>query len=83
MNFKYLPKVELHVHLDCCLSYEVVQKLDPGIEKASYERDFRANGRCEGLAQYLERAARAVDLMQDARALTLVTDDLFSQLVAD
>ena len=23
------PKIELHLHLDCCLSYEVVQRLAP------------------------------------------------------
>lgn len=26
-----LPKVELHLHLDCSLSYEVVKKIDPFI----------------------------------------------------
>lgn len=83
MNFKHLPKVELHVHLDCCLSYEVVQMLDSSINRNRYERDFQANGRCEGLAQYLQRATRAVDLMQDRRALRLVTDDLFNQLATD
>lgn len=57
--------------------------MDPSIEKDSYERGFRANGRCEGLPEYLKRATQAVDLMQDARALRLVTDDLFSQLLAD
>ena len=27
MNLQTLPKVELHLHLDCCLSYEVVRRL--------------------------------------------------------
>jgi hypothetical protein len=26
-----LPKIELHLHLDCYLSYEVVRRLDPDV----------------------------------------------------
>jgi hypothetical protein len=29
MNLAF-PKIELHLHLDCCLSYEVVRRLAPG-----------------------------------------------------
>ena len=29
LNPPTLPKVELHLHLDCCLSYDVVRRLDP------------------------------------------------------
>ena len=28
-NFNSLPKVELHVHLDCCLSYKALKKINP------------------------------------------------------
>lgn len=31
-----LPKVELHVHLDCCLSWRAVSTLEPGIDRESY-----------------------------------------------
>ena len=31
MNLHTLPKIELHLHLDCCLSYEVVRRLDPDV----------------------------------------------------
>jgi hypothetical protein len=27
----HLPKVEIHLHLDCCLSYEVVRPLAPDV----------------------------------------------------
>jgi adenosine deaminase len=31
MNIHTLPKIELHLHLDCCLSYEVVRCLAPDV----------------------------------------------------
>ncbi len=71
------------MHLDCCLSYEVVNSLDGSVTEEKYRQDFRANGKCDNLAQYLARAARCVELMQSRRALDLVTDDLFRQLKSD
>ena len=29
MDCQQLPKVELHLHLDCSLSYQVVSQIDP------------------------------------------------------
>lgn len=83
MDFKRLPKIELHLHLDCSLSYQVVQKLNPAISKQEYEHTFKAGGHCHSLLDYLERAVRGVELMQDAGALEAVTLDLFHQLKAD
>ncbi|NND08094.1 MAG: adenosine deaminase [Saprospiraceae bacterium] len=83
MKNEHIPKIELHVHLDCCLSFDVVQKLDASIDERQYRKYFRANGKCANLADYLQRATRAVDLMQSDRSLKLVTDDLFDQLVTD
>jgi FMN phosphatase YigB (HAD superfamily) len=31
-----LPKVELHVHLDCCLSFDAVARLAPGTTPEAY-----------------------------------------------
>jgi hypothetical protein len=31
MNLRTLPKIELHLHLDCCLSYDVVRRRDPDL----------------------------------------------------
>jgi hypothetical protein len=31
MDFAALPKLELHLHLDCSLSYAAVSRLDPSI----------------------------------------------------
>ena len=35
-----LPKVELHLHLDCSLSFEVVHSLQPQITEIEYLKDF-------------------------------------------
>ncbi len=83
MNFDKLPKIELHLHLDCSLSYEVVRQLDPAISREEYAQSFRAGGRCHSLQDYLEKAVRGFALMQDEKALELVTLDLFDQLKAD
>ena len=30
-SFKELPKIELHLHLDCSLSFDVVKQIDSNI----------------------------------------------------
>ncbi len=78
-----LPKVELHLHLDCSLSYAAVSQLDDSISLEEYQREFIAPPRCTSLADFLTRAPRGFQLMQDEGALTLVVEDLFQQLAAD
>jgi adenosine deaminase len=77
------PKVELHLHLDCSLSYEVVKKIDPSISPEAYRAGFIAPARCTNLADYIARAIKAVDLMQTKEQLRLATLDLFDQLQKD
>jgi adenosine deaminase len=76
-------KIELHVHLDCSVSYAAVSKLAPGTTLAEYHEHYRAPARCPDLAYWLERPPRVVALLQSASALRLVVDDLFAQLVRD
>ena len=83
MNFSQLPKVELHLHLDCSLSYKVVQQLDPSISYEKYLDEFVAPGKCHDLADYIKRAAKGFELMQTEEQLRMVTLDLFDQLQAD
>ncbi len=83
MNFRNFPKIELHLHLDCSLSYRVVQQLDPLVSPEEYERNFKAGTNCHNLLDYLSKAIRGVVLMQDEKALELVTLDLFDQLKDD
>ncbi len=83
MDWRPLPKVELHLHLDCSLSYAAVSALDAGITREEYEREFIAPARCTNLADFLSRAPKGIQLMQTEESLRLVTADLFSQLDRD
>ena len=78
-----LPKVELHLHLDCSLSYDVVYRIDPSIRIDEYNARFIAPPKCTDLADYLTRAKSGIELMQTADHLRLVTLDLFDQLKRD
>lgn len=83
MNFAAFPKVELHVHLDCSLSYKVVSKIDPSISLETYQSEFIAPPRCKNLADFLTRAIKGISLMQTEENLRLVTIDLFEQFKED
>ena len=83
MDYTQLPKVELHLHLDCSLSYQVVQKFRPETTYAEYEASFIAPPKCTDLADFISRAISGVELMQTKEQLRLVTLDLFDQLKAD
>ena len=78
-----LPKIELHLHLDCSLSFSVACRLDRSVTREQYAREFIAPPRCTSLADFLTRAPRGYRLMQDEAALRLVVEDLFEQLASD
>jgi adenosine deaminase len=78
-----LPKVELHLHLDCSLSYKFVSRFRPGISRQEYEHTFIAPPKCRDLAQCLTHATPAVKLMQSQESLELAVKDVFEQLAAD
>ena len=83
MDMKALPKVELHLHLDCSLSFDVVTKIDPAITLDTYQTDFIAPPKCTDLAEFVGRAAAAIRLMQSEENLELVVHDVFAQLRND
>jgi adenosine deaminase len=83
INFTAKPKIELHLHLDCSLSYNVVKVLDPSISEKQYRNEFMASVNCRDLNDYIAKAGRAINLMQSRDALRLVTLDLFDQLKND
>ena len=56
----HLPKVELHLHLDCSLSFEVVKKLQPGITEGGYNKEFIAPAKCTDLADFLKWASESL-----------------------
>lgn len=78
-----VPKVELHLHLDCSLSYNVVKTLNPAVSRAEYDESFIAPAKCLNLADFLTRAPKGIELMQTKKQLRLVVNDLFTQLAAD
>lgn len=82
-EFSNLPKIELHLHLDCSLSYKVVRQLLPDITPETFRQNFIAPPKCTDLADYISRAIKGVELMQTREQLRLVTLDLFEQLQAD
>jgi len=82
-EIRALPKVELHMHLDCCLSFDVVSKLRPSITKDTFKNEFIAPGKCKNLADFLKVIDTSIQLMQTENSLRLVTEDLFNQLQQD
>jgi adenosine deaminase len=37
-----LPKIELHLHLDCSLSFEVASRLDLSLTREEFDSEFIA-----------------------------------------
>ncbi len=83
MDFSVYPKVELHLHLDCSLSYDVVHRINPSITEEAYQHDFIAPAKCTNLADFLTRTPQGIALMQTEEQLRLVVFDLFEQLQRD
>ena len=83
MDLKALPKVELHLHLDCSLSYQAVSHLAPSVTREEYDNDYVAPAKCTNLADFLKRAPKGFQLMQDDFSLRHVTEDVFRQLKDD
>lgn len=82
MDWTKYPKVELHLHLDCSLSYQVVSRIDPSITFDQYQNNFIAPTQ-SSLEEYLKRAPSSYPLMQTEENLRLVVLDLFEQLQED
>jgi len=83
MDWTKIPKVELHLHLDCSLSYDVVSQIDPSITIEEYRTSFNAPAKCLDVRDFLARAPSSFPLMQTEEHLRLVTLDLFEQLRRD
>ena len=83
MDVQKLPKVELHVHLDCSVSFKAAQALQPSLTRQQFRDNFVAPPKCNDLADYLTRADQGIRLMQSQEALRVVTRDLFRQFQRD
>jgi adenosine deaminase len=82
MNFSF-PKIELHLHIDCSLSFAFVSKYIPGISKEDYSKTYNAPVNCCSLIDYLACAQAAIQLMQTREQLYDATMDVIRQLEAD
>ncbi|MFQ5889535.1 MAG: adenosine deaminase [Gemmatimonadota bacterium] len=83
MEIRSLPKVELHLHLDCSLSFDVVRRLRPDVTRETFRTEYLASPKCRDLADFLTVPPRSVALLQSSEALRLATEDLFDQLAGD
>ncbi len=83
MDLRRLPKVELHLHLDCSLSYRLVSRLKPTVTRAQFDSEYVAPMRCTNLADFLKCPPKSVALMQTEENLRLAVEDLFAQLRRD
>ena len=81
-NFNSLPKVELHVHLDCCLSYKALKKINPKISYDDFQTQFIGTS-CSCLKDYIKCADRALEYMQTKEELDIIVEDVFDQFKAD
>jgi adenosine deaminase len=78
-----LPKVELHLHLDCSMSFESVSLLVPGMTRERYRAEFLAPQKCVNLVDYFRYLAAPLALLQTAEGLRVATIDLMRQLTDD
>ncbi|MFD2079624.1 adenosine deaminase [Actinopolymorpha cephalotaxi] len=82
-ELRALPKIELHSHLDCGLSYDAVRRIDPRISREHYDRQFVAPSVCDSLGDYLTHTFNYRAVLQSERALRIAVEDAFAQLAAD
>jgi adenosine deaminase len=82
-ELRALPKVELHLHLDCSMSFDSVRALVPDMTLELYRSRFLAPKKCRNLVDYFRYLAPALALLQTREALRIQTIDLMRQLAAD
>ncbi|MCB1042433.1 MAG: adenosine deaminase [Acidobacteria bacterium] len=82
-SFASLPKVELHVHLDCSLSMSFVQSHLPHVSPSDFLNDYALTAKVGSLAEFLKRIPRSLALLQARNQLTGSVLDLANQLRQD
>jgi adenosine deaminase len=83
MDLPSLPKIELHNHLDCALSFDAVHAIDSSVSREDFDARFVAPRRCESLADYLTYTFIYRNLLQTEAALRIAVQDVFAQLQVD
>lgn len=82
-QLRALPKIELHLHLDCSMSFASVSALVPDMTEARYRAEFLAPAKCHDLVDYFRYLAAPLALLQTADGLRIATIDLLRQLAVD
>ncbi|MGD8778098.1 MAG: hypothetical protein PVH88_03965 [Ignavibacteria bacterium] len=82
-KIKELSKVELHCHLDCSMSFDLVKRLCPAVTQEEYLQYYAAPEKCENLAHYLRCVEHSLELLHTKEALKLAVEDYFQQLKED
>jgi adenosine deaminase len=80
MNVRSLPKIELHSHLDCALSFDAVHAIDSSITREDYETRFVAPRHCTSLSDYLTYTLNYREILQTEGALRIAVQDVFAQM---
>ena len=83
MDYRSLPKVELHLHLDISLSYDGAVQLLPSLTREQFAREFVAPAKCTNLLDFLNRVPPVLALEQTERGLSVLVQDVFRQLAED
>ena len=83
LDISRLSKIELHLHLDCSLSYNALHILNPQITLDQYYSQFMAPSKCSSLMELLTPVYQSLQYMQTPEQLELVVFDLFEQLKRD
>jgi adenosine deaminase len=82
LDFRALPKAEVHVHLEGCFGLDLIEPLaaQAGEPLPVAREDFF---RFEGLAEFLKRLDWMCSLFRDARAVSDLAYDFARRLAAD
>ena len=81
--FSQISKVELHVHLDCSLSYDFVRKQRLELSLDDYKKEFIGPEKFRDLAHFLTYTGQQIELMQNEQQLRSSLQDVVQQLILD
>lgn len=78
-----LPKVELHLHLDCSAGLRTLRAANPTLTEEQFKDRFVPRERLADLPSFIDRATALVGELQTERVLRLMVDETMDGLAAD